>query len=253
MTAAPRFPIEVFDRLESTNDSLHRAAGSGVPEGTTHIAREQTSGRGRGDHDWWSPAGAGLWMSTLLRPTRTRAEWGGLALVVGAACRAALEDLDVRGVELYWPNDLYVSDRKLGGILCEARGADSSRWVVVGIGINIDLTPPDLRHAMPTELQDAAICMTEAGPPRVREPRALAIAILTRLWPLYRHFERGGALPRLVGEDLAHRGRRVEVLMPGQPPFHGIVAGLTDRGELVVRDLSDNEHVIRAAEVRYEH
>jgi len=192
-------------------------------------------------------------MSTLLRPTRARTNWGGLALIVGAACRAALAGLEVRGVELYWPNDLYVGDRKLGGILCEARGEGGQRWVVVGVGINIDLTPPALRLSMPTELQDAAICMTEAGPPRVREPRALAIAILTQLWPLYHRFERGDGLPHIVGDDLAHRGRRVEVLAPNRPPLHGTVVGLTDRGELVVQDTTGAEHEIHAAEVRYEH
>ena len=256
-------PIEVFDSLASTNDSLHESARAGAAEGTTHVALLQTAGRGRGDHEWWSPPGSSLAMSTLLRPSQElrgsdaasdgRRDWGGLALVAGAAVLAAVRDLGARGVELYWPNDLYIGKRKLGGILCESKTQAGESWIVVGIGLNIDLTSPEMQRGIPDELRDQIICLTEAGPVRVRRPRELAVAILAALGPLYDRFQRGVTLPRLVGEDLAHRGKRVEVDAPGRPTMEGVVSGLTDRGELLVRDLAGCEHIIRAAEVRYEH
>src|SRR2546428_10451896 len=91
-----RFQIEVFDVLTSTNDSILQAGERGAPEGTTHISRSQTKGRGRGDHSWWSPPGAGLWMSTLLSPSRRREEWGGVSPVAGGGGRVGLLAVGVR-------------------------------------------------------------------------------------------------------------------------------------------------------------
>ena len=82
------FPsIEIFEVLTSTLDSIHQAAAEGAPEWTTHIAREQTRGRGQQARPWWSPSGDGLWMSTLLRPSAPRMTWGRDAGHVGVAGR----------------------------------------------------------------------------------------------------------------------------------------------------------------------
>ncbi|MEC7922457.1 MAG: biotin--[acetyl-CoA-carboxylase] ligase, partial [Planctomycetota bacterium] len=118
---APFPPIEIFEVLTSTLDSIHQAAASGAPQWTTHIALEQTRGRGQKNRSWWSPPGAGLWMSTLLRPKCDRKTWGGIALIAGTAARNALAALGIERVELRWPNDLYVQSRKLGGILAESK------------------------------------------------------------------------------------------------------------------------------------
>ena len=143
------FPsIEIFEVLTSTLDSIHQAAAEGAPEWTTHIAREQTRGRGQQARPWWSPSGAGLWMSTLLRPSTPRRTWGGIALVAGAATRSALESLGVKAVELRWPNDLYVDSRKLGGILAESRSLSTGAWISLGIGINVDLESGELRKEL---------------------------------------------------------------------------------------------------------
>jgi BirA family biotin operon repressor/biotin-[acetyl-CoA-carboxylase] ligase len=232
--SSPRFQPVEFDVLTSTNDSILRAGEAGAPEGTTHIARAQTRGRGRGDHVWWSPPGAGLWMSTLLRPRRSRPQWGGISLLAGRAVRDGVSSLGAREVELYWPNDLAVGRRKLGGILGEARSRGSSAWIALGIGINIDLTPPHVRAALPVEIRDLAISLAECGPPSTSDPLEIAGAILERFWPLYDRFQEGESLPSLVGDRLAHVGRRVEVKAPGQLPWRGIVEGLSPDGELLV-------------------
>jgi BirA family biotin operon repressor/biotin-[acetyl-CoA-carboxylase] ligase len=234
MRSSQKFRLVEFEVLASTNDSILEAGEAGAPEGTTHIAREQTRGRGRGDHVWWSPAGAGLWMSTLLRPPRDRPQWGGISLIAGAAARDALASLGARGVELYWPNDLQVGRRKLGGILGEARSKGGAAWVALGVGINIDLTPPRIRAAMPPGIRDLAISLAECGPPSTVDPLEIARGILERFWPLYERFRAGEALPSLAGDRLAHVGRRVEVRLPGRPPWAGVVEGLSRDGELLV-------------------
>jgi BirA family biotin operon repressor/biotin-[acetyl-CoA-carboxylase] ligase len=240
--SSQRFHLVEFDVLTSTNDSILQAAEAGAPEGTTHIAREQTMGRGRGDHVWWSPPGAGLWMSTLIRPDRSRPQWGGISLVAGAAARDALASIGARGVELYWPNDLQASGRKLGGILGEARSKGTRAWVALGMGVNIDLTRPDIRAGMPPEVRDIAISLVECGPPATTDPVEIARAILERFWPLYDRFQAGEPLPHLVGDRLAHVGRRVEVKAPGRPSWRGVVEGLSRDGELLV--LPDSPHAL---------
>lgn len=241
-----RFPIKIFDSLPSTNDSILEAGAGDAPEGTTHIARTQTRGRGRGDHTWWSPKGAGLWMSTLLRPPRARAQWGGISIVAGAAVRRALTSLGVRGVDLYWPNDLKIGRRKLGGILGEVRSRGEGAWVALGIGINTDLRSNGAGAAMPAELRGLPICLTEAGPPSTINPLEIAIAILHAFWPLYEKFGQGASIPELVGDGLAHRGRSVEVRVPGVEPWRGIVEGLAADGELLVRAATAAGSPVRA-------
>lgn len=247
------FSIQLLDRVTSTNDSILEAGAAGAPEGTTHVALEQTHGRGRGDHTWWSPAGAGLWMSTLLRPDCARGNWSGLSLLSGVAVRRALAGLGVRGAELFWPNDIYVGSRKLGGILAEVRGRGQDAWVALGIGVNIDLTASDIVASMPEDLREQVICMTEAGPPTSRSPRDIAVAILESLAPSYRAFLDGEPLPSLIGDEMAHRGRRVKVVRPERPTMQGVVTGLGGSGELLVESSDGAVHSIIAAEVIYEH
>jgi BirA family biotin operon repressor/biotin-[acetyl-CoA-carboxylase] ligase len=233
----PRFRIEVFDVLASTNDSILKAGERGEAEGTTHIALTQTRGRGRGDHTWWSPPGAGLWMSTLLCPSREREEWGGISLIAGKAVRDGLLGIGARGIELFWPNDLQVGRKKVGGILGEVRSRGERAWIALGIGVNIAFGE-DARKNMPLELVALATSLADHDTLSITEPVALGTHILATFGPLYRRFLEGESVPDIVGKDLAHIGREVEVLAPGPAPrtsWRGTVEGLGRRGELLVR------------------
>lgn len=252
-TNRPRFKIEVFEALTSTNDSILRAGETGAPEGTTHIARSQTRGRGRGDHSWWSPRGAGLWMSTLLSPSRSREEWVGISLLAGRAVQDALRAIGIAGVQLYWPNDLQVGRKKIGGILGEVRSRGNRAWIALGIGINIQFGERD-RREMPAEIQSLATSLVECGTPSTTDPVYLARHILETFWPLYERFLEGVPVPDLVGSQLAHAGRQVEIVVPGQRSWKGTVEGLGRRGELLVRTLDAEARVVAVSggEVIYE-
>lgn len=134
--------------VPSTMDEVLRAAVAGAPEGTTIIAESLTAGRGRRGRVWVAPPGAGLWMTTLLRPEH-RTELHTLSLVAGIAVLDAVHDAGAHGVRLKWPNDLVVNVngwRKLAGILLQADAAGAEPIVLVGIGVNLvtDTLPPDL-------------------------------------------------------------------------------------------------------------
>jgi BirA family biotin operon repressor/biotin-[acetyl-CoA-carboxylase] ligase len=124
-------------------DELHARALAGAPGGTAVVAAEQTGARGSRGNPWISPTG-GLWLSVLLRPERPSG-LDLLSLRAGLAVSEALSSLDAGPpIRIKWPNDLMLGDRKVGGILCEARWqGDTLGWVVVGLGLNVTNPVPE--------------------------------------------------------------------------------------------------------------
>jgi len=134
----PAFTVEVLPEIDSTNTELMRRARDGLLEPVLLVAERQTAGRGRLGRGWHSRPGQSLTFSLGL--PMAPASWSGLSLVAGISLA---EQLDPQ-VQLKWPNDLWLHQRKLGGILVEtashtggASDAAGRRLVVVGVGINI--------------------------------------------------------------------------------------------------------------------
>ncbi len=216
-------------------DRLHGLAADGAEAGTVVVAGEQTGGRGSRGRGWRSPPG-GLWLSALFRPrVATGVELFGLR--IGLAVADAVEALgpDV-SVLIKWPNDLMVGDRKLGGILCEARWqGESLAWVVAGVGINV-------ANPIPDELAGVATALAERLPgvtPELLEPEVAA-----RLRALDAGSERLGPaeLAGLRHRDWLH-GRRLRAPAPGTG------AGISDDGALLVRADSGAIAAVRAGTV----
>jgi BirA family transcriptional regulator, biotin operon repressor / biotin---[acetyl-CoA-carboxylase] ligase len=135
----PGFTVEVVPEVASTNSELMRRARAGRMEPVLLVAEQQTAGRGRLGRGWSSQAGDSLTFSLGL--PLAPADWSGLSLAVGVALAESLHPR----IQLKWPNDLWLADRKLAGILIETasfgEGRDAQRYAVVGAGINI--APPD--------------------------------------------------------------------------------------------------------------
>ncbi|MGH8987434.1 MAG: biotin--[acetyl-CoA-carboxylase] ligase, partial [Acidimicrobiales bacterium] len=139
--------VRHFATLPSTNDWLLERAREGAPAGLVAVADHQSAGRGRMGRRWEAPAGSCLLVSVLLRPLAAVSE------LFACTAAAALETSDacrrLAGVEpdVKWPNDLVVGDAKVAGILAESdAGAPGGRAgsvaVVVGVGCNLDWSPP---------------------------------------------------------------------------------------------------------------
>lgn len=143
--------FEFLSTIGSTNDY----AASRGSEGAVVVADEQTAGRGRRGHSWFSPPGSGLYVSVVLAPGAARIDPARATMLLTIAAGVALAEGIARatgfGIDLKWPNDLYVGGRKLGGILAESSGTRAAiDTVVVGYGINVAAT------AFPPELGDRA-------------------------------------------------------------------------------------------------
>jgi BirA family transcriptional regulator, biotin operon repressor / biotin---[acetyl-CoA-carboxylase] ligase len=224
-----------FPTVDSTMDLLHELASGGAEEGTVVVACEQTSGRGSRGRGWRSPPG-GLWLSVLYRPgTPGAVEL--LSLRIGLAVAEALETAGSGlRIAIKWPNDLIVDDRKLGGILCEARWhGEALAWIVAGIGLNVT-------NAIPAELTAGTTRLADHLPD-IRL-QALEPHVIARLRALDAAGDRldQAELAALRGRDWL-RGRRLLA------PVAGRADGIAEDGALLVRAAGDTVRRIRAGTV----
>ena len=176
----PGFTVEVLPEIDSTSTELLRRVRAGHSEPTLLVAERQTAGRGRLGRPWQSAVGDSLTFSLSL-PYAPR-DWSGLSLAVGLSVAESLHP----DIGLKWPNDLWVADRKLAGILIEAATAGQRSQVVIGIGINIRPRPAEGLSTPPAALTDLW--------PQARAGDALLRLVL----PLVRQlqdFERQGFAP----------------------------------------------------------
>ena len=133
--------IHHFFRIGSTNTAAMEAAAAGEPEGSVFFAEEQTAGRGRGSNTWESAPSVGIYCSVVLRPQLAPADALLLSLIAGIAVAEAVEQTTGLHPDLRWPNDVLIEERKFCGILTEMNAeATRVRYVVVGIGINVNHT-----------------------------------------------------------------------------------------------------------------
>ncbi|MBE6014357.1 MAG: biotin--[acetyl-CoA-carboxylase] ligase [Lachnospiraceae bacterium] len=160
--ADPEGLIRIFETTGSTNRIAKELAIAGMPHGTLVLANEQTEGRGRRDHSFFSPKG-GLYMSLLLKPEKLPSlKPDDITTTTGNAVCDAIETLTGNRPRLKPINDLFLGDKKICGILTEAGTEFETglvQWIVVGIGINFDVDISEF----PDELQDIATGLFPPG------------------------------------------------------------------------------------------
>lgn len=127
---------------DSTNTQLLKKLqeGQALQKGQAIVAEAQSAGRGRRGNHWYSPFGCNLYFSMYWQLEQGIQAAMGLSLVVGVAIAKLVESLYGLDIRLKWPNDLYASHKKLGGVLVELTGQTHADCdVVIGIGLNIQM------------------------------------------------------------------------------------------------------------------
>lgn len=206
--------------IDSTNLLAKDLAEDGAPSGTVVTASEQTAGRGRGDRRWVAPPDSALLYSAILRPLDLSHILLPLAAPI-AVCEACESLVPVR-LEVKWPNDVWNGERKLAGVLIEARPPD---WAVIGVGINLSIA----EDQFPSDLRWPATSLGHGvTPDRMREALNESLGKWAEADPATVHdeFERRDAL----------RGRRIS--WDGGPDElgrTGVAEGIDERGNLLVR------------------
>jgi BirA family biotin operon repressor/biotin-[acetyl-CoA-carboxylase] ligase len=229
-----RFVLHALDSTDSTQTEAQRLAERGAPEGTVVSARHQRAGRGQRGHEWWDDPGESLLVSVLLRPSAPPAAAPQISLVAGLAVAEALATAGV-AARIRWPNDLFVNQRKVCGILAEASsgssgptrdGTASLHHVILGIGINLNQT------RFPDSLADRATSLRLATG-RLHDRDTTLTALLAQLERRYATWQTGG-FAALRTAWLGHS------LLPGQvvrlpDGTRGTAEDVRDDGVLLAR------------------
>lgn len=220
--------LAVIPVIDSTNQYLLDRMDQ-LNSGYACIAEYQQAGRGRRGRKWFSPFGANLYMSMYWRLEQGPAAAMGLSLVIGIVMAEVIQSLGAADVRVKWPNDLYLQDRKLAGILVELTGkTGDAAQIVMGAGINLVM-----RGEGTAEINQGWINLQEAGIEINRNE--LAARLINRLREALTLFERDGLAP-FVGrwEALDNFIHRPVKLLIGDREVHGIARGIDKQGGLLL-------------------
>lgn len=228
----PTFSVEVVPEIDSTNTELMRRARAGRVEPVLLVAERQSAGRGRLGRDWVSASGGGVpsansdphsgparGLTFSLGVSLAPADWSGLSLVVGLAVAQSLHP----ALQLKWPNDVWLQDRKLAGILIETASVGAQRYAVIGVGINIVAPPAQGLRTPPAGLREVS--------PLVDAPAALA-QVAAPLVQAIRRFETEGFGPLRQAYHLRDRLYGCEVVC--SDGVFGMARGVDASGALLV-------------------
>ncbi len=238
--------IEFHDEIDSTNDrAMELARDSDVPCPLLVLSESQTKGRGRGSNQWWAGPGS-LTFTLLLRTELPPARLPQISLTAGlAVCEAIEQVLDQPGVQLKWPNDVYLQERKLCGILIELPPRQF-QLIAIGIGINVNNSalhaPPDLRSlaialsdVAKHELSRAEVLVHTLG--QVEERLDWIGRRDAELWTKWR-------------ERCLLTGRTVELEI-GSRQLEGLCRGIDEEGALIVDTPKGTERCFAGAVTKF--
>ncbi len=237
--------IILHKRVDSTNLLAKEMASRGAPEGTVVLAEEQTAGRGRLERQWLSPGYVNLLFSILLRPSLPVDQVFVLTMTLAIAAVDGVEALCGLNALIKWPNDLYIGDRKLGGILTEfsTRGG-KIEYVILGLGLNVNWNPGEGEDI----IYPATSIFAESGARVSRNE--LLVTILKGFEDHYRQLLSGRI------EALHERWNRLSMVMGKEVRIHsreGDIRGLALRidpsGALIIRDEKGEERRIISGDV----
>ena len=234
----------------STNFDAKTAAANGCNHGYTVVSDEQTTGRGRLDHEWISPAGINIYVSIVLRPHVAASCFPQIPVICAIALHKALAEM-APAVELAlkWPNDLLTvhNKRKISGILCEGvTMKDRSLAVVTGVGINVNSSLEDF----PENLRETGTSLKMETGRQWKREQVLA-AFLNRFENVFNEWEAAGGTLRpfmdywnshdlLAGQAIAiEQGPQIE---------EGVSCGIDDEGRLLL-ETPDGLKLIHAGDV----
>lgn len=220
--------LDVIPVIDSTNQYLLDRMDQ-LPSGHACIAEYQQAGRGRRGRKWFSPFGSNLYLSMYWRLEQGPAAAMGLSLVIGIVMAEVIQSLGAPDVRVKWPNDLYLNDRKLAGILVELTGkTGDAAQIVMGAGVNLVM-----RSEGASEINQGWINLQEAGVEINRNE--LAAKIINRLREALPIFERDGLAPFVERWDALDNfiNRPVKLLI-GDREVHGIARGIDKQGGLLL-------------------
>lgn len=224
----PAGGVSVLPVIDSTNQYLMDRIAQ-LNSGDACVAEYQQAGRGRRGRKWFSPFGSNLYLSMYWKLEQGPAAAMGLSLVIGIVMAEVLHSLGAADVRVKWPNDLYLNDRKLAGILVELTGkTGDAAHLVIGAGINLKMREPatDTINQGWINLQEAGVNI---------DRNELTATLLKELRSALIHFEQEGLTPFIARwRGLDNFLDRPVKLLIGDQEIHGIERGIDPQGALLL-------------------
>ena len=221
--------MELHALLDSTNTRAKALAATGAPHGYLVIAESQSGGKGRMGRSFFSPEHSGVYITYVLRPRMLADRAVMITSMAAVAVARAIEAVADVDVKIKWVNDLYIHDKKVCGILCEASMDFESgglEYAVLGIGINVT------KMEFPDELSDIATSIENECGRAVSRSRLIA-EISNQLEALYGELDIGAfmaesrARSNVIGRDV--------LVLRGDERFTARAMDIDDQGRLVIR------------------
>ncbi|MEQ8196682.1 MAG: biotin--[acetyl-CoA-carboxylase] ligase [Clostridiaceae bacterium] len=236
--------ILYFETIDSTNEYCKKNSES-LTDGTIILSDSQSNGKGRFDRNWFSPKGKGIYCSIFLKPVISTYEIYKITLIT---CAAITEVLIKQGVnaQIKWPNDIYVKNKKIGGILTEMKGdMDRINYLVIGFGLNINQDSKDF----PQDLSSIATSLKTVYDLEFDREEILT-GILNKLEKYYKEFQH--SLNFSESLDIIRKHSLVinknVTLSKGKEKISAKVLNIGDNGELII-DRNGREECIYSGEI----
>ena len=219
--------LNILNVCTSTNDIAFSAALNGEVEGTSYLANTQTKGRGRNQNKWTSTKG-NLFLSTIIKPKSDKSFWHQLSVIVGFSIIQVLVDIGVNSnlINLKWPNDILVDEKKICGILLES----SDNFIIVGIGLNILKTPVLETKWATTKLNDHL-----KGSINIKN---IGLKILNKVFNNYHSWEKFGFVffKEDINEKMFMINKKIVLNVNSKSnPLNGVFLGIGDSGGIKVK------------------
>lgn len=243
------FSVEVVEETVSTNDLVMAAGRGGAAQGYTVFAENQSGGRGRRGDPWLSPARRDLLFSVLLRPQTSTSNWPRLPQLAAVALCRTIDHLGPAlkvEASIKWPNDIWLSGKKVAGLLVDTHLRSGNHFAVLGIGLNVN------SDRFPDELSATASSLRLAASDRgvSFDRNRLAARLLLELAEVYPQCLEDEGFTG-IGEVLNLRsgllGREVRVDFAGRR-LTGEVVGFGNRGEMILSAVDGERHVLHSAD-----
>ncbi len=229
--------IRSLDKCASTNAEAHDIVKRNPElkdQGLVLFAEWQSDGKGRRGGKWESPRSKDLLFSIAIRPDLAQSHWSRLthAAALGI-CKALSPEFNPR---IKWPNDIYIRNKKVSGILVESHPSITTGTVIIGIGINVNSLPQDLNPKF--LVPGTSLLIENDETPLIREQIAESIlfAIHNEIEQCKNNFN---AILNQIEELSAIHGKNVQVTIPNGKKFIGIADGFGEEGELILKTVPE--------------
>ena len=232
------FSFHVYDLIDSTNIRMKEFAENGELEWSVVISESQMMGKGRLGRTFFSPSDTGIYMTILLRPPISPKDTTKITTAMAVAVAETIEDISGEKTNIKWVNDVYISDKKVCGILTKT---NSLKYAFVGVGINVynpsDDFPDDIKNI-------AGYIFSE----RKKDTKNRIIAgILDRFSEYYKNIEENSYFENYK-KRLLWIGEKINIISP-KGTIPALLKGIDENCRLIVEYDNNSEGIISSGEI----